>query len=166
MNNGYQLDLWTDYFLGTAGIGAVLAGLVFVALSVNLARIVRTPGMAARGAQALALLLGPTLGAIVGLWPADDPARVGIAVATVGGLLWLTVTALEYLTMVTGVPGPTGQRAVRVLLAQAATLLVIAAGASFVTGVGFGFDLLVPATLAAIVAGLAGAWTLLVEVMG
>jgi hypothetical protein len=165
VNNGYQLDLWTDYFVGTAGVGAALAGLVFVALSMHLARIVRTPGVTGRGAQALVLLLSPTLVAIVGLWPADDPARVGIANATVGIALWLAVTGIEYLTLVGGMPSSTGQRVVRVLLGQIATLSVIAAGASFVTGVGFGLDLLILGAISAIVAGLVGAWLLLIEVL-
>jgi hypothetical protein len=163
VNNGYQLDLWTDYFLATAGVGAALAGLVFVALSIDLARIARLPGATARGAESLALLLSPTLVAIVGLWPADDPARVGIAIATIGGALWLTVTAIQYLTIVGGVPTSLGQRAVRVLLGQLGTLPVIAAGVSFVTGVGFGLDLLLLAAIAAIVGGLAGAWVLRIE---
>lgn len=165
MNNGFQLDLWTDYFLATAGVGAALAGLVFVALSINLARILRTPGVTGRGAESLALLLGPTFVAIVGLWPADDPARVGIAIATVGIGLWLTVTTIEFLT-VGGSPATTGaQRGLRVLLGQLGTLPIIIAGASLVTGIGFGLDFLVLGAIAGIVAGLVGAWLLLVEIL-
>ena len=164
MNNGFQLDLWSDYFLASAGVGAALAGLVFVALSINLARILRTPGVTGRGAEALALLVSPALVGIVGLWPLDDPARVGIAIALVGAGSWLTVTSIQFLS--TRAASATAfQRGMRLVLGQLGTLPVIAAGVSLVTGVGFGLDFLVLGALSAIVAGLVGAWVLLVEIL-
>lgn len=45
---------WNDLFVATAGAGATLAGLIIVAMSVNIATIITFPAMTSRGATAVA----------------------------------------------------------------------------------------------------------------
>jgi modulator of FtsH protease len=165
VNHGFQPELWEPFFLATAGVGAALAGLVFVAFSINLRAILGTPGVIGRGAEALVLLLSPTFVALAGLWPADDPKRVGLLIALVGLLVWLEVTGIE-LWSVRG-PGPSNraQRGIRFALAQLGTLPTIVAGLSLAFGVSFGLDWLLLSVGFALVGGLIGAWVLLVEIL-
>ena len=41
----YDVEPWSELFVATAGAGAALAGLVFVAVSINIDRILKLPGM-------------------------------------------------------------------------------------------------------------------------
>jgi len=161
--HAFDPDAWRDYFVTTGSIGAAIAGLVFVALSINLREILRYPAIVGRGAEALALLLSIAAVAIVGVWPADR-AVVGVAVLLVGAVTWIIL-----LTIVgrrdSGTGASSAQHASRLILGQLATLPTILAGASLATGVGPGLDVLVPGTLFSLFAGVVGAWVLLVEIL-
>jgi len=49
---------WTNFAVALAGVAAVLAGLVFVALSVNLERILRVAGLPGRAGETVIVLIG------------------------------------------------------------------------------------------------------------
>ena len=44
----YDVQEWTDLFVATTGAAAALAGLVFVAVSINIERILKFEGLAER----------------------------------------------------------------------------------------------------------------------
>jgi modulator of FtsH protease len=163
VDNAFDPTAWRDWFVATAGIGAALAGLVFVAFSINLREILRFGGVVERGAESLIMLLSVAVTAIVGLWPAD-PTWVGLGLVAVGVAAWATAVAI-FVRSGTLERSTRGQKAARVTLAQVATLSVALAGASLVAGIGPGLDLLIVGTLAAIAAGVSGAWVLLVEIL-
>jgi modulator of FtsH protease len=83
-------ETWENFFLGQLGATAALAGLLFVAVSINVDRIVRIPGLADRGFEVLLTLLGVlTLSALM-LVPGQSPTAAGIevlavSILTVGG---------------------------------------------------------------------------------
>ena len=52
----YVMDGWANFFLGELGAAAALAGLLFVSVSVNQARILELGRMADRGLEALIML--------------------------------------------------------------------------------------------------------------
>ncbi len=57
----YDPSEWSDLFVASAGASAALAGLVFVAVSINLERILSLPGILERALETLILLMSVTV---------------------------------------------------------------------------------------------------------
>ena len=55
--HAYSTAEWDSLFLAEAGASAALAGLLFVALSINLERILKGAGLPGRAGEAIMLLL-------------------------------------------------------------------------------------------------------------
>jgi hypothetical protein len=85
---------WQVYFAAQAGAAAALSGLIFVALSLNLERILKLPSLPERAAEALIVLVQPLLVGLAGAAPALSLPSLGIACLTIGGAAWLFVTIL------------------------------------------------------------------------
>ena len=54
--NAYTTQGWESFFVAEAGAAAALAGLLFVAVSINLGRILSIHGLSGRAAEALLIL--------------------------------------------------------------------------------------------------------------
>ena len=65
---------WESFFVALAGAAAALVGLVFVALSINLTKVLGGRGLPERAAEAIVLLSSVLLVALLGLVP-GQPAR-------------------------------------------------------------------------------------------
>ena len=163
------MNAWHDFFLAQAGAAGVLTGLVFVGVSINLQKIVSDPrsGLAGRAAEALILLVAVLMVSVLGLVPGQGKGLLGAEVLVVGLATWGWIVAIqlprlrEWGTMRADLRAPF---VVRVVLGQVATLtLVIAGFAVLWVGPG-GLYWLVAGTLLSIIAALADAWVLLVEI--
>lgn len=73
----YDPAEWTDLFVAAAGASAALAGLVFVAVSINIERILRFSGLPERALETLLLLVGVLIASIIGLIPGQGRAALG-----------------------------------------------------------------------------------------
>jgi hypothetical protein len=60
---------WHDFFVAQVGASAALAGLLFVAISINIKSILEMPWLPARAGLTILLLLGALLEASFALWP-------------------------------------------------------------------------------------------------
>jgi modulator of FtsH protease len=65
----YQASEWTDFYVAGAGASAALAGLVFVAVSINVDRILQFRGLPERAVATVMLLLSVVLISLIGLIP-------------------------------------------------------------------------------------------------
>jgi len=77
---------WSNFLIAETGAAAELAGLIFVAVSINLSEIIEYQGVAGRAAEALALLIGVLLIGTFGLAPNQSGRILGSEFVAVGGL--------------------------------------------------------------------------------
>jgi modulator of FtsH protease len=81
-------ETWEAFFLGEVGASAALGGLLFVALSLNLAKLIDVPGLADRAQQTLLILLAILVFGSLMLMPNQEAMTMGwevlgVAAATV-----------------------------------------------------------------------------------
>jgi len=160
---------WHDFFLAAAGAAAVLAGLVFVGVSINLEMIMSDPayGLAGRALEALVLLVAVLVVTLLLLVPSQGMMLAGAEVLAVGVLDWAAVVTIQLLPLRNWrslEPAFRRHLVPRVVLCQVATLPILAAGVG-VMGWGQGglYWLVVGVVLSFLVAVL-DAWVLLVEI--
>ena len=68
----YEPSEWTDFFVASAGASAALAGLVFVAVSINVERILQFRGLPDRALATVLMLLSVVLVALICLIPGQS----------------------------------------------------------------------------------------------
>jgi hypothetical protein len=156
---------WTNFGLGAAGTAATMAGLLFVAVSINLKQILEYPNLPARAAQTLILFATPLVAGIFLLVPGQPATALAweLLVTGVGvGALQLLIDARsqrsDQETPLTWLLG-------RVFPPIASCGCLTVAGGTLLAQAGGGLYWLVPSVLAAIVFGLVNVWVLLVEIL-
>ena len=91
----YDPAEWHDLFVAVAGAAAALAGLLFVALSINLKQILAAPMLAMRAAAALATLILAVVAAILILVPGQHRAILGLELLVCAVPTWLVMTRAQ-----------------------------------------------------------------------
>src|SRR5215218_2086459 len=124
---------WHHFFLAAAGAAAVLAGLVFVGLSINLGLIMSSPayGLPGRALEALVLLMAVLIVTILLLVPAQGMVLAGVEVLIVGVADWIAIVAIHLLHLRHWQSLEANLRVNfvgRIVLGQLATLPIVAAG--------------------------------------
>ena len=163
------MNAWHDFFLAQAGAAAVLTGLVFVGVSINLEKIVSFPssGLAGRAAEALILLVAVLMASVLVLVPGQGSNVLGAEVLVVGLAAWGWIVAIQlprlrgWGTMRADLRGPF---VLRVVLGQVATLPLVIAGVAVVSVGPGGLYWLVAGTVFSILTAMFEAWVLLVEI--
>ena len=156
---------WTNFAVALAGVTAVLAGLVFVALSVNLERILQVPGLPGRAGETVIVLIGAVVQCALLLIPGLNQVSLGVSLLVVGVLEWAIVTAVS----VNGARQPSAEprswNLARVIYVQIASIPVVVAGLLLLTNASGGLYWLGGAVLWSVVAASGNAWVLIVEIV-
>jgi hypothetical protein len=155
---------WTEFAAAMVAASSALAGLIFVALSINLERILHLPGISDVALEGVVALTVVLIASIVVLTPglpvnalAGALVAIGICeLALIGWLLrrTLLVADVEFrmkrvqMALVSGTPG----------------VLFAISGLTLAAGSVWCLYWLVPASIAGIVAGVVNAWVLLIEI--
>ncbi len=159
----YEPSEWSDLFVAVAGASAALAGLVFVAISINIERILAFEGLPERGAETVIQLVGVLVVAIVGLVPGQGHLALGLELVVVAGALGASLSALPSGGGQQGEPA--WHRPARVLLRSFGPLLMLAGAISVAAAAGGGLYWIVAGILVATLGAVSNAWVLLVEIL-
>ena len=156
---------WSDFFVAAAGAASALAGLVFVALSINLARIIELPGVSGRAAETIIVLAGALTLALVALIPGHSEASLSLAVLGVAGLSWLLPLSIQVRHIRLRAYHRRGLVALRLVLHQLATLPAIIAGLVMLGSNPGGMMWLALGIILSMLVAIFSAWVLLVEIL-
>jgi hypothetical protein len=158
------MEAWHDFWVAQIGASAALAGLLFVSVSINLTKILATPGLPDRAAVPFVLLLGILLTCSLLLVPDRPGSITPIEILICGLVIWGVVSYfdLKRLRQLDRQywrfePG-------RVLLTQLASLPYVIAGIVLVSGDLNGLYWVVPAVVASYIKSFTDAWVLLIEI--
>jgi modulator of FtsH protease len=161
--SAYTTAGWESFFVAEVGAAAALAGLLFVALSINLSKVLAFPQLPGRAAEGLLALVGILVASTLGLVPGQARVLFGVELAVLGGAIWGVPVWMQ--SRVAHDPkAPRYWMIVRVATHQLSTVPMVVAGVSLLAQVGGGLYWLVPATILSFAASLINSWVLLVEI--
>jgi hypothetical protein len=157
-----NLPAWSNFFAAELGAAATLTGLLFVAVSINLTRILQFSHLPSRAAESLLALVSVLFATSFALIPGQTSRACGIEIGAAGLVMWVSNTVSlvrlrrferEYVWFVS-----------RFLLNQVPPLPFVVCGILMILGSPSAVFWMVPGTLLSLGAGIFGAWVLLVEI--
>ena len=157
---------WTGFFAAELGAAAALAGLVMVAISINLGRILADPVLPGRAVETLVLPTGVLVAASYALVPAQPPVVLGVEIALTGIAMWVVPAWLQRRVRRSQSRGAALRNFLpRVLLVQFSSLPIVVAGVLICLGSDNAFYWMVPGIVTSLIATVINAWVLLVEIL-
>jgi hypothetical protein len=154
--------MWTDFFVAAAGASAALAGLVIVAISVNINRILEHSNLPARAAAAISALILILVCSMAALIP-QRAATLGIEIIVFGACCWLL--EISSLRKAIASPRPLSEKLVEVVLGQVQVLPFFIGGIRLSAGHENGLYWVATGVIAIFIASTVNAWVLLVEIL-
>ncbi len=159
----YDASQWTELLVAAAGASAALAGLVFVAVSINIEAILKLPGLPDRALLTLLLLLGVVVVSLLGLVPGQSRTALSIELLVEGIVCTVAIAVLTARSL----PRDAQRSWVvgRLAVAAIGTLPFVVGGASLLAQAGGGLYWTFAGILGALVGAVMTAWVLLVEIL-
>jgi hypothetical protein len=156
---------WNNYLTAETGAAATLTGLVFVAMSINLSRVLSTPGLTGRAAESLLQLFGALMVSTCALIPRQPAVALGAEVLAIGLILWFMGTGFQIHYIRRNPGNPWLWVVSRILNTHISNVPFCIAGVLLMRDSPAGLYWLVPGFLFSLFAGIMGAWVLLVEIL-
>ena len=160
----YDASEWTDFFVAGAGASAALAGLVFVAISINVDRILGLPGLPDRALATVMLLLSVVLVSLLALIPGQSRGVLAAELLVVGLVFAALILELTRRSM-NARNGRQAQTYAAWLLVGAGTVPVVVGAVSLLFEAGGGLYWVAAGLALATAGAVANAWVLLVEIL-
>ncbi len=159
------MNEWSSFFQGELGAAAAFAGLLFVSVSVNQARILELARMADRGIEALVMLLLVLVVASLPLIPGQPPRWLGGEILAVAAAAIAGLVPLQRGYMRATDPIYRSRSATMVMVSRSAMAVIALSGLALLwRGDGDGlYGLAAGILLSFVVAGV-NAWVLLIEI--
>jgi modulator of FtsH protease len=156
---------WDSFFVALVGASAALTGLVFVALSINLERIVAQAVLVGRAAEALLLLVLPVMLGLAVLVPDVAVRTTGVLCAIPALVVFAAVNRTIVKSRTAARLRPPHAFRIRVSMAEIALLPALVGAGVLLGNSTAGAYWIAFAVAAAIVAGIVDAWVLLIEIL-
>jgi modulator of FtsH protease len=156
---------WANFFIAEVGATAALTGLIIVAVSINLQRILSFPQLPGRAAEMLILLVGALLACGFGLMPGQSLNVFGGEILGAGLLMTVAPIVIQARQIPVIKTQPVTWWLWRHLIALCAGVPVLVGGSLLVAGAGSGFYWIAAGVMATLAATVWNAWVLLVEIL-
>jgi hypothetical protein len=162
--SAYDASEWTDFFVAGAGASAALAGLVFVAVSINVDRILRLQGLPDRALATVLLLLSVVLVSLIGLIPGQSRTALAAELLGVGLAFAAVILGLTSRSMA-GRDRQLLHALSHWLLVGLGTVPVVLGALSLFAEAGGGLYWVAAGMVLATTGAVVNAWVLLVEIL-
>ena len=164
--NPYFPDVWTNFLIAAAGAAAALAGLVIVAISVNIQQILKYSHLPARAAPTIASLILILVSSMAGLIHQSTTA-FAIEILMLGVGAWIMQLRSNSKAFVVGTKfqRPRWESVLETVVGQVQTAPFIIAGALLLEGNGHGMYWMAAGVIAIFIFSVMNVWVLLVEIL-
>jgi len=170
----YQPEQWHDLFVAIAGSAATLAGLIFVAVSINLRQILKGAALPSLAARSLAVLIALVLMCTFALAPGQSRTTLGAEILVVGVVLFAGVTITTIRTMNPRQPPAEDDedrefqrwwQISHIIIGLLCTTPMVVTGISLLASAGGGLYWALAEIVSGLIASVTYAWVLLVEIL-
>lgn len=156
---------WVPFLTAQVGATAALSGLVIVAISINLTRILSFPTLPGRAGEVL-IVLGGALSLSSVLMMPGDAGVLGTVSTLVAAAVWTATVVIESRAFgKLGSEAPRSSFTLRVLSVQSAALAMLIGSALLMANAGSGFYWIAAGVLLAVINAIVATWVLLVEIV-
>ncbi len=164
MKTAFEPSHWLTFGTVTAEASATLCGLLFIAVSLNLKRILEFPNLPARAGQTLVMLASPLLVGVLLVVPNQGRRWLGWELIAAGLVLAIGQVTIDAKGGRSGFETTMSWLGTRAVPSVVPALCFVLAGATLVTRAGLGLYWVVPGILVSIICGLVNTWVLLIEI--
>ncbi|THG31372.1 hypothetical protein E6C70_13880 [Glaciibacter flavus] len=158
------LEGWSDFNVATAGATAALAGLIIVAMSVNIKEAIQAETIPSRVAAAIAGLVLALVASLAALAPAQPVWALGLELLVptlaAGTLQWRASGHIMAETT-----APPGWRLPKVALGWLPIAAYLVASVTLMAGAPWGYGFAAAGGILAIISSVLLAWVVLVEIL-
>lgn len=155
---------WSEFNIALAGAAAALAGLLIVAMSVNITAILKAATLPTRAAASIAALMLAVAASLLGLMPGQPAWQLGVWVLAGAVIVWV-LEAFAIRAIVREPGQPWSARSMKVLVGVLSPLSFTAGAVSLIGGSLAGFAWVATGGIAAIIAAVLFSWIALVEIL-
>jgi modulator of FtsH protease len=163
--SGYVASEWNEFCVAVLGAAAALSGLLFASVAINIERIMAQPRLPSRALQTLILFVVPVVLCICVLTPHQPRGVLGTELIVTGALAGAVLLSINRPAQRGELEPRAGWLVSRFLARLLVSLFLFVAGITLILQAGGGLYWIAPATLLAVLAGLANTWVLLVEIL-
>lgn len=154
-------DAWAGFITAQVVASSALLGLLFIGVSLNLAKILSIRSLTDRALTAMVLLFAILLASSLLLVPGQPILALGLEVFAVGFLTWAGCTML---VISSWKDQSRGHFALHVALLEIATLPYLMGGAMLIAGQPIGMYWFAAAVVGSLLKAVTEAWVLLIEI--
>lgn len=157
----FDVSAWHDLFVMAGGATAALAGLIFVAVSLNQEHIMSNRAFPSIAGNTLAMLVGSLILSVFVLTPDQPMTHLGVESLVLGACVFVFVMTSIFLT---SRAAGLAWRLLRFTIGAIATLPLVVGGAMLTSHNGSGMYLLMTQIICSVIVSVYWGWILLVEV--